>query len=179
MTASPNTPEFSRPERLDTIGERERIVEIAANEGERDKLAARFALVSIARLEGRFAIRREAAGIVVQGRVTGDAVQACSVTDEPLTVTIDEPVALRFVDDFVGAADEIELSEDVLDSMPIEGGAIDLGEAAAETLALTIDPFPRGPNAAAALAAAGVISEDEFQPANAFSDLKARLDARR
>jgi hypothetical protein len=44
-----------------------------------------------------------------------------------------------------------------------------------ETVALALDPFPRGPNAAAALAAAGVISEDEFRPANAFSDLKARM----
>ena len=29
--------------------------------------------------------------------------------------------------------------------MPFDGGAIDLGEAAAETMALALDPFPRGP----------------------------------
>jgi len=32
--------------------------------------------------------------------------------------------------------------------------------------------------AAAALAAAGVISEDEFRPANAFADLQARMAAK-
>jgi len=102
-------------------------------------------------------------------------VQACSVTDEPLDTQIDEPVALLFVDQLVSEGDEVELSDDALDTVAIKGGTIDLGEAAADTLALAIDPFPRGPNAAAALAAAGVISEDEFRPANAFSDLKARM----
>jgi len=168
-------PEFSRPERLDTIGERERIVEIAATEDERAALAKRFALLSITRLDARLGIKRTDSGIVVKGRVTGAAVQACSVTDEPLDTQIDEPVALLFVDQLVSEGDEVELSDDALDTVAIEGGTIDLGEAAADTLALAIDPFPRGPNAAAALAAAGVISEDEFRPANAFSDLKARM----
>ncbi len=168
-------PEFSRPERLDTIGERERIVEIAATEDERAALAKRFALLSITRLDARLGIKRTDSGIVVKGRVTGAAVQACSVTDEPLDTQIDEPVALLFVDQLVSEGDEVELSDDALDTVAIEGGTIDLGEAAADTLALSIDPFPRGPNAAAALAAAGVISEDEFRPANAFSDLKARM----
>ena len=40
---------------------------------------------------------------------------------------------------------------------------IDLGEAAAETLALALDPFPRSPDADAMLAEAGVIGEDEAQ----------------
>ena len=168
-------PEFSRPERLDTIGERERIVEIAATEDERAALAKRFALLSITRLDARLGIKRTDSGIVVKGRVTGAAVQACSVTDEPLDTQIDEPVALLFVEQLVAEGDEVELSDDALDMVAIEGGTIDLGEAAADTLALAIDPFPRGPNAAAALAAAGVISEDEFRPANAFSDLKARM----
>ncbi|WP_380783133.1 YceD family protein [Sphingomonas sp. R86520] len=168
-------PEFSRPERLDTIGERERIVEIVATEDERAALAKRFAMVSISHLDARFAIKRTDSGIVVKGRVTGAAVQPCSVTDEPLDTQIDEPVALLFVEQLIAEGDEVELSDDALDMVAIEGGTIDLGEAAADTLALSIDPFPRGPNAAAALAAAGVISEDEFRPANAFSDLKARM----
>jgi uncharacterized metal-binding protein YceD (DUF177 family) len=168
-------PEFSRPERLDTIGERERIVEIVANEDERAALAKRFALLSITRLDARLGIKRTESGIVVKGRVTGAAVQACSVTDEPLDTQIDEPVALLFVEQLIAEGDEVELSDDALDMVAIQGGTIDLGEAAADTLALSIDPFPRGPNAAAALAAAGVISEDEFRPANAFSDLKARM----
>ncbi|MBD8735193.1 MULTISPECIES: YceD family protein [Sphingomonas] len=172
------TPEFSRPERLDTIGERDRSVTFAATPEERRKLAARFAILSVDLLEAHFTIRRDTAGIVAKGHVTAKVVQACSVTDEPLTATIDEPVALRFVDDFGAVDGEIELSDDALDTVPIDGGAVDLGEAAAETLALALDPFPRGPNAAAALRAAGVISEDEYQPVNAFSGLKAKLEGK-
>ncbi len=168
-------PEFSRPERLDTIGERERVIDIAATDAERAALAKRFAMVSISALAARFTIKRTEAGILLKGRVTGAAVQACSVTDEPLDTRIDEPVALLFVEQLLAEGDEVELSDTALDMVAIEGGTIDLGEAAADTLALSIDPFPRGPNAAAALAAAGVISEDEFRPANAFSDLKARM----
>ena len=41
------TPEFSRPERVDQIHERERVVEIAATPEERAKLAARFDLVAV------------------------------------------------------------------------------------------------------------------------------------
>ncbi|MBB3586677.1 MULTISPECIES: YceD family protein [Sphingomonas] len=172
------TPEFSRPERLDTIGERDRSVTFAATPEERRKLAARFAILSVDLLEARFTIRRDTSGIVAKGHVTAKVVQACSVTDEPLTATIKEPVALRFVDDFGAVDGEIELSDDALDTVPIDGGAVDLGEAAAETLALALDPFPRGPNAAAALRAAGVISEDEYQPVNAFSELKAKLEGK-
>lgn len=169
------TPEFSRPERLDTIGDRDRTVEITANEAERVKLAARFGIVSVESLSAAFAIRREAAGIVANGRVVASVVQACSVTDDPLPVQIDEPVALRFVDALGSGDGEIELTDDAMDTVEIDGGAIDLGEAAAETLALALDPYPRGPNAAAVLKAAGVIGEDEFRPANAFADLQARL----
>ena len=172
------TPEFSRPERLDTIGERDRSVVITATEDERRKLAARFAVLSVDALEAQFTIRRDTAGIVAAGQVTARVVQACSVTDEPLPAAIDEPVSLRFVDDFGAVDGEIELSDDALDTVPIDGGVIDLGEAAAETLALALDPFPRGPNAAAALRAAGVISEDEYQPVNAFSGLKAKLEGK-
>ncbi|WP_031396397.1 YceD family protein [Sphingomonas sp. STIS6.2] len=172
------TPEFSRPERLDTIGERDRSVTFAATPEERRKLAARFAILSVDLLEAHFTIRRDTSGIVAKGHVTAKVVQACSVTDEPLTATIDEPVALRFVDNFGAVDGEIELSDDALDTVPIDGGAVDLGEAAAETLALALDPFPRGPNAAATLRAAGVISEDEYQPVNAFSGLKAKLEGK-
>ena len=171
------TPEWSRPERVDTIGERERSIDISAAAEERAALARRFGLVGIDRLEASFAVRREAGSVVATGRVAADITQACSITDEPLAVRIDEPVSLRFVEALDGE-EEVELSEDALDTMPIEEGAIDLGEAAAETMALALDPFPRGPNAAAALKEAGVISEDEVTPFNAFADLKAKLEKR-
>lgn len=168
------TPEFSRPERVDTIGERDRSVTVEANAAERAALAARFGLIAIDRLHADFAIRREASGISARGRVTAAVVQACSVTGDPLPIKIDETAALRFVAESPDA-EEVELDSEALDTIPYEGGAIDLGEAAAETMALALDPFPRGPNAAAVLKAAGVVSEDEVAT-GPLAGLKALLE---
>jgi uncharacterized metal-binding protein YceD (DUF177 family) len=170
------TPEWSRPEKLDAIAERERTVAIEATEAERAALAERFDLVAIDRLEARFAIRREGGDTVrASGRVRADVVQRCSVTAEPLRARVDEPVDLRFVPALEGAEDELELSADALDTVSYEGGAVDLGEAAAETMALALDPFPRAPGAADALRAAGVISEEEAGPFGKLAALKDRL----
>lgn len=171
-----STPEFSRLQRIDTIGEGERSVTIAADAAERAALATRFGLLAIDTLEAAFRVKRDAAGIVARGRVQAAVVQACSVTDDPLPVMIDEEVALRFVTEQEAAAEEeIELDLDALDTMAYDGTGVDLGEAAAETMALALDPFPRGPNAAAALRAAGVVSEEEAKPAGALAGLKGLL----
>jgi uncharacterized metal-binding protein YceD (DUF177 family) len=169
-------PEFSRLERIDTIGEGARSVSITADAAERSALAARFGLLAVDRLEATFRVQRDTAGVVARGEVRAAVVQACSVTEEPLPVTVCEDVALRFVTEQEAAAEEeIELDLDALDTMPYDGAAIDLGEAAAETMALALDPFPRGPNAAAALRAAGVISEEDAKPAGALAGLKSLL----
>lgn len=173
------TPEWSRPEKIDTIGEREKPVAIEADAAERAALAERFGLLSIDRLQADLVVRRDAAGILVTGTVRSAVVQPCSVTGEPVPATVDEPVALRFVEPTAhGTEEEIELSGDTLDTIEIEGGAIDLGEAAAETMALALDPFPRSPNAAAVLKDAGVISEEEARPLGALAGLKAKLEGK-
>lgn len=169
------TPEFSRPQRLDTIGDREQSVTIEADAGERAALAARFGLIAVDALSAALAVRREAAGVVVRGQVRGHVRQACVVTDVPIESEIDEPLALRFIDDTPGQVEEVELDADELNTVPIEGGAIDLGEAVAETMALALDPFPRAPGAEATLREAGVLTEEEARPTNAFAALKDKL----
>ncbi len=170
--------EFSRVERLDTIGEEERTVTVTASEVERAALARRFRLVAIDRLDGQFKIRRETGGIAARGQVTAAVVQACAVTGEPVTQAVDEAVALRFVEPTAGGEEEIELAGDALDTIEIEGGGIDLGEAAAETMALALDPFPRSPGAASMLRDAGVLSEEEAGAFGALAGLKARLEGK-
>ena len=170
-----SVPEFSHPLRADTIGDEPRTVAIEADEGERAALARRFELVAIDRLAAHFMIRRDAMGIVGDGRVEAAVTQACSVTGDPLPASIDEPVALRFVEADDSGQEEIELTDGDLDVIPYDGGAIDLGEVAAETMALALDPFPRGPGAESALKAAGVISEEEAGPFSALAGLKDKL----
>ncbi len=180
MSDRASQPEFSRIERLDAMGSDPREVSISARENERAALAARFGLIAIERLEGRFTVRQEAAGIAVRGRVTATVTQACSVTGDPIPAQVDEGVDLRFVHPTGTRApasdeDEYELAGEEIDTVEIEGGGIDLGETAAETMALALDPFPRSPRAADVLREAGVISEEDARPANPFAALKDKL----
>lgn len=169
--------EFSRPRRLDTIGEGSVTVGIEADAEERRKLAGRFGLRSLDRLEASFTLRRDAAGVIANGMLNADAVQACTATGDPVPATIAESFDIRFLPESDGdLGDEVELDSGDMDTMFYSGAAIDLGEAAAETLALALDPYPRAPGAAAALRDAGVQSEDEAKPAGALAGLKDLLE---
>jgi len=168
-------PEFSRPERVDTIGEGARDVTIAADAAERAALARRFGLVSVERLGATLSLHRQGDAIVAAGIVEAAVVQACTVTGDPLPATVRETVTLRFVEAAGGGEEEVELSGDAADTIEIDGGAVDLGEAAAETMALALDPFPRSARAAALLRDAGVLTEEEARPANPFAALKNKL----
>ena len=68
--------------------------------------------------------------------------------------------------------EEVELGPEDLDLVFHDGAAIELGSAIADTLALALDPFPRGPNADAALKAAGVLNEEQAGPFAALAKLK-------
>lgn len=174
MTAGGTEPEFSRPHRLDTIGAGERSISVEADEAERAALARRFGLIAIDSLTAEFAIRRDAVGVLAHGSLSGAVVQACSVTGDPVPAKIEETFDIRFLPEpdagTSAGADEVELSEADCDTVFYTGGAIDLGEAAAETLALALDPFPRSPAAETALREAGVLSEDE-DPTGPFAAL--------
>lgn len=168
------TPEFPRPHRLDQIGTGESNVAIEADQDERAALARRFDLVALDHLAARFVLRRDAAGVRATGHLSAAVTQSCGVTGDPLPAKIDEDFAIRFLPEPTEdeSHDEIELAEEDLDTVFYTGSALDLGEAAAETLALALDPFPRSPNAAAILKQAGVISEEEAGPLGALAGLK-------
>lgn len=172
------TPEFSRPHRLDQIGAGESNIAVEASAEERAALARRFGLPAIASLRADYGLRRDAAGVVARGHLSAQVTQACVVTDDPVPARVDEDFAIRFLPEPDGTPgqEEVELSEDACDTVFYTGGAIDLGEAAAETLALALDPFPRSPAAAEVLREAGVVSEEEAQPYNALAEaLKGKL----
>jgi uncharacterized metal-binding protein YceD (DUF177 family) len=155
-------PEFSRPHRLDQIGAGDSQVRVEANADERAALARRFELLAIDMLAADYAIRRDAVGVIATGHLSARATQACVITAKPVLAVIEEDFAIRFVPEAEGQGeDEVELGADECDTVFYTGSAVDLGEAAAETLALALDPFPRSPDAEAALRDAGVLSEED------------------
>jgi uncharacterized metal-binding protein YceD (DUF177 family) len=171
------TPEFSRTVRIDTLGEGGRTIGIEADTGERAALAKRFGLLALDRLTAEAELRREGDIVFAEGRISAAVVQACVASAEPVPAEIDEPFGLRFVPEAEAAGEEIELDANDFDTIDYAGNAVDLGEAVAETLLLSLDPFPRAANADAVLKAAGVLSEDEVVtgPFAALKGLKDKL----
>ena len=170
------TPEFSRQFRLDELGSAQRAVTIEANAAERAALAERFGLLAIDRLPADAQLTREGDIVRADGTLAAEVVQACVASGEPVPAAITEGFNLRFVP--AGSehdAEEVELEESELDEVHYEGGTVDLGEAAAQTLALALDPFPRAPNADEKLRNAGVIGEEDAGPFAALKALKDKL----
>lgn len=166
-------PEFSRRFSLAEIGSTPRAVKIEADEAERKALAQRFGLVSLDALAAEAQLRAVAEGIEAEGAIRAKVTQSCVATGVPLPAQIEEPFRILFAPDAGAESDEIELDAEALDSVTHDGLAIDLGEAAAQTLGLALDPFPRAPDADEILKAAGVLQEGETGP---FAKLKGLFD---
>jgi len=168
--------EFSRPVRLDTLGTAPRRVEIAADESERAALARRFSLLALDRLDAWAELTREGEAVIAVGALRASATQACVASGDPVPAEVAEDFALRFIPESDEApADEVELGETDLDEIFYAGSSIDLGEAAAQTFALALDPFPRAIGADEALRAAGVLGEGDVGPFAALKGLKSKL----
>lgn len=175
---SPVAPEFSRPVRIDTLGSAPRDVAIEADETERPALALRFGLIAVDRLEAQFTLVRSGETVTATGTLRAAVTQSCVASGEPVEASIDVPFAIAFSPEpegRPGSDEEIELSEAECDIVFYEGAAIDLGEAAAETLALNLDPWPRAPQADDALREAGVKREEEVGPFAALAGLREKL----
>jgi uncharacterized metal-binding protein YceD (DUF177 family) len=170
-------PEFSRPVRVDSLGPAPRHTEISAEAAERAALAHRLALPAIDRLSAELSLSRAGERVIARGRIAAAVAQSCVVTGEPVEAAVEEPFEVEFrPPPAADAEEEIELGGSELDVVFYEGAAIDVGELAAETLALGLDPYPRSPAAEQALKAAGVKSEEEARAESSpFAILKDKL----
>lgn len=164
---------FAHHLRLDQIRDGERL-DLVADDAERSAIAERLGLGALHRLEAHVTLSRSGATVRADGRIGASLEQSCVVTGEPVAGHVDEPFALLFTPEPPDAApdEEIELGEADCDVVFYEGGAIDLGSAVADTLALSIDPYPRSAGAEAALKEAGVLSEEQASPFAALAALK-------
>jgi len=169
--------DFSHKLALDRIKDGER-VDLVADEAERQAIASRLGLVSLGRLEANATLEREGQEVRARGRIRATLEQSCVASGDPVAEHVDEPFDLKFLPELQSARgdEEIELGEEDCDTIFYEGGAIDLGEAIADTLALAIDPYPRSANAEAALKDAGVLSEEQAGPFAALAKLKKGFD---
>ena len=170
-------PEFSRTVRIDTLGSAPRTVEIEANEAERAALARRFGFVALSSLRASAEVGRRGEAVTARGTLSAALAQSCVATGEPVEETVEESFEIEFrPHPEVGAEEEIEIGASELDVIFYDGGMVDLGEAVAETLSLSVEAYPRAPGAEQKLREAGIKSEQEAAAdTNPFAALKGKL----
>jgi len=143
-------PEFSRTVSVESLDDGGTVIEIEAAAGERKALAGRFGLLGLDSLTAKVDLTPLEDGIVrLRGVLKARAIQACVVTLAPVPSLVEATFERLYGP---GAAEEdagaLAVMEPEDPPEPIPGGAIDVGEAVAEQLALELDPFPRAAGAA-------------------------------
>jgi uncharacterized metal-binding protein YceD (DUF177 family) len=168
------TDRFAHQLRIDQIRDGERI-DLAADESECRAIAQRLGLESLDRFEAHAVLTRKGELVRAQGRLIASLNQSCVVTSDPVAAYVDEPFELIFIPEPESsrADEEIELGESDCDVVFHDGASIDLGNAIADTLALSVDPYPRSAGADAALKEAGVLTQAEASPFAALAKLKS------
>jgi uncharacterized metal-binding protein YceD (DUF177 family) len=137
------TPELHRPITLARIGPNGLEVEVNASVCECSAMAQRMKLAAIATLSCRFRLAWDIDGtLIAHGHLLADVVQTCVVSLEDFAARVEERFTVRCVPEGKQSAD---FDPEALDEVSYADGTLDLGEAAAEQLALALDPYPRAP----------------------------------
>lgn len=168
---------FAHQLRLDQIRDGERL-DLIADDAECSAIAKRLGLPSLDRLEAHVTLSRAGEIVRAEGRLLASLDQRCVVTGDPVAAHVDEPFALLFIPEPPGGGpdEEIELGEADCDTLFYDGAVIDLGSALADTLALSLDPYPRSAGAEAALREAGVMTQEQASPFAVLAGLKGRKE---
>ena len=124
------------------------------------QIAQDLELEGVRRLGAGIVVRPWLDGMEIEGRVEALVTRLCSVTLEPFDVDVDEPLKVRIVPQGSPNAPQAEAeivvdleAEDPPDE--VAGDGVDPGAYVVETLALSLDPFPRKP---------GVVFEQPEEP---------------
>lgn len=140
------SPEFSRPLSPARVSAAGLGMKITADAAECAALAKRFGLPAIAALACRFTLRPARVGGAYEavGELEAVVTQICVISLDPFEAIVTEKFSLLFVPE---ETEEENPDPDAVDEVPFVDGMLELGEAAAEQLALALDPYPRKPGA--------------------------------
>lgn len=139
------TPELHRPVSLDRIGAHGLDIAVEATGAECLALAARMKLPAVHALSCTFHLIREGHDrVLARGNLKARVTQTCVVSLDDFEADVGEVFQVRFVPSGEESDDD---DPELDDEIGYEGNLIDVGEAAAEQLALALDPYPRKPGA--------------------------------
>jgi len=127
-------------------------VSIEASPEEREALAQRLDLPALHALTAELELRPTDSGRVsATGRMRAEVEQTCVVTLEPFRSAVETPLDWMLLP----PGEEPGEGFDGPDEVESEASGTDLGEALAQALSLSLDPYPRRPGATLPAEAAG------------------------
>jgi Large ribosomal RNA subunit accumulation protein YceD len=138
-------PELHRPVQVARVGPFGLEFAVKATDAECAALAPRMKLPAIAALHCDFRLEWDSAGsLLAHGHLVARVVQVCVVSLEEFTDTVEDQFVVRCVEQ--GRESE-QADPETPDEIVYADGILDLGEAAAQQLALALDPYPHAPGA--------------------------------
>ena len=169
-------PEFSRHQILTDPPQAGVEDRLEASPAECAALAQRFGIEALKHFSARFTRKPyPGGGLFISGRLKAEPVQLCIVSLEPVTERLDKPFTL------VVLPPDGTLSEDPDGPDEIQAdatGHFDLGEALAEELSLSLNPYPRKAGAHLPLPPEEAAEPTEATPRNPFAKLAALRGAK-
>ncbi len=136
-------PEFSRLVAIAGLGSKPFRQRIEAAPNERERLSRRFDLIALDRLAAVVELRRQdGEAVLLEATFEAEFVQTCAVTLEPVPGTISDRFSLVY-GPVSEQQQEIDWGPDEPGFEPLEGDTIDIGEAVAQELSLSLPLFPR------------------------------------
>lgn len=164
--------------RLDSMPIAGRDIDITVEREAREAIAAQLEVTAVDRLQVKLHAVKFRGGIRVTGQLKALVVQPSVVSLEPVTQEIGEPVDRIFLPGgekaFAGKADAEVFVDLEGDDVPdhFEGNEADLSDLIVETLALSIDPYPRLDGESI-----GIAGDEDDEEDSPFAGLKAlKLD---
>jgi uncharacterized metal-binding protein YceD (DUF177 family) len=167
------TPEFCRVVPLAKLGSAPFRQQIEATKSEREKLSRRFELLALDRLTATVELRRRGDDVIIlEAAFAAEFVQSCVATLEP----VERAVSDRFMLVYGPAeAEHQEIGSQQVEAAfePLNRDVIDIGEAVAQELSLSLPVFPRHPDAKIE---AETLVESTRSPFSSLARLKQRME---
>jgi uncharacterized metal-binding protein YceD (DUF177 family) len=160
--------------RVDSMPATGRDVDIVVEREVREAIAAQLGVTAVDRLQVRLHAVKFRGGIRVTGQLKAQVTQPSVVSLEPVIEVIEEPVDRIFLPGgekaYAGKADAEVFVDLEGDDLPdhFEGNEADLSDLIIETLALSIDPYPRLEGESV-----GIVGDEDDEDDSPFAGLKA------
>jgi len=157
--------------------------DLQATDAQCAAVAERFDLIALSALSGKLRVHDAGAdsGIHVEGTLKAALTQRCIASLEPVEETLDTNFELMLVDpEMADRMDEegVYLDEEAPEYDALEGDVVPLGEILAQTLSISMNPYPRaeGAEVAASKKAGVTVNESELERPNPFAVLAKTRD---